>query len=225
MSADEILALIFGEYTVIPSNPTKPTTPTDPEPTTPTEPTEPELPFGDVDKDHMFYEDIKYVYENNLMQGNGSGFLPENIITRGELVTVLYRVEGTPVVTGESTFGDVANGKYYTEAVIWAAENGIVLGGNDGNFHPDETITREQLVAILYRYAQYKGCDVSVGEDTNILSYTDFDQISEYAIPAFQWACGAGIVNGTSASTLSPKGGANRGQIAAVLHRYCVWIG
>ena len=78
---------------------------------------------------------------------------------------------------------------------------------------------------ILYRYAQYKGCDVSVGEDTNILSYTDAAQVAEYAIPAFQWAVGAGIINGTTASTLSPKGSATRGQVAAILHRYCEWIG
>ena len=81
------------------------------------------------------------------------------------------------------------------------------------------------MAAILYRYAQYKGCDVSVGEDTNILSYTDVAQVASYAVPAFQWAVGAGIINGTTATTLSPKGSATRGQVAAILHRYCEWIG
>ena len=98
-------------------------------------------------------------------------------------------------------------------------------GYADGTFRPDQTISREQMAAILYRYAQYKGCDVSVGEDTNLLSYTDAAQVASYAVPAFQWAVGAGIINGTTASTLSPKGSATRGQVAAILHRYCEWIG
>ena len=109
--------------------------------------------------------------------------------------------------------------------MAWAAEHGIVSGVSDSAFAPNGAITREQLAVMLYRYAQYKGCDVSVGEDTNILSYTDAAQVAEYAIPAFQWAVGAGIINGTTASTLSPKGSATRGQVAAILHRYCEWIG
>ena len=98
-------------------------------------------------------------------------------------------------------------------------------GYADGTFRPDQTISREQMTAILYRYAQYKDCDVSVGEDTNILSYTDAAQVATYAVPAFQWAVGAGIINSTTATTLSPKGSATRGQVAAILHRYCEWIG
>ena len=109
--------------------------------------------------------------------------------------------------------------------VATAVANGIVNGYADGTFQPDQTISREQMAAILYRYAQYKGCDVSVGEDTNIISYTDVAQVASYAVPAFQWAVGAGIINGTTASTLSPKGSATRGQVAAILHRYCEWIG
>ena len=109
--------------------------------------------------------------------------------------------------------------------VATAAANGIVNGYADGTFQPDQTISREQMAAILYRYAQYKGCDVSVGEDTNLLSYTDVAQVASYAVPAFQWAVGAGIINGTTATTLSPKGSATRGQVAAILHRYCEWIG
>ena len=145
--------------------------------------------------------------------------------TRGMIATILYRMEGEPAVKNASSFKDVADGMFYTKAVAWAAANGIVNGYADGTFQPDQTISREQMAAILYRYAQYKGCDVSVGEDTNILSYTDAAQVAEYAIPAFQWAVGAEIINGTTASTLSPKGSATRGQVAAILHRYCEWIG
>ena len=195
-------------------------------PSTPAGPTEPEFPFKDVTTDHPFYEDIKYVYEKGLMQGVSEDiFQSATTTTRGMIATILYRMEGEPAVKNASSFRDVADGMYYTKAVAWAAANGIVNGYADGTFQPDQTISREQMAAILYRYAQYKGCDVSVGEDTNILSYTDATQVAEYAIPAVQWAVGAGIINGTTATTLSPKGSATRGQVAAILHRYCEWIG
>ena len=195
-------------------------------PSTPAEPAAPELPFTDVTTDHPFYEDIKYVYEKGLMQGVSEDiFQSATTTTRGMIATILYRMEGEPAVKNASSFKDVADGMFYSNAVAWAAANGIVNGYADGTFQPDQTISREQMAAILYRYAQYKGCDVSVGEDTNILSYTDAAQVAEYAIPAFQWAVGAGIINGTTASTLSPKGSATRGQVAAILHRYCEWIG
>ena len=195
-------------------------------PSTPAGPTEPEFPFKDVTTDHPFYEDIKYVYEKGLMQGVSEDiFQSATTTTRGMIATILYRMEGEPAVKNASSFKDVADGMFYSNAVAWAAANGIVNGYADGTFRPDQTISREQMAAILYRYAQYKGCDVSVGEDTNILSYTDVAQVAEYAIPAFQWAVGAGIINGTTASTLSPKGSATRGQVAAILHRYCEWIG
>lgn len=116
---------------------------------------------------------------------------------------------------------DVADGTWCTDAVAWAAEHEIVGGYGDGMFGHNDPVTREQLTAILYRYTVYKGYDVSVGESTNILSYADFDAISEYAIPAMQWACGAGVINGTSESTLSPKGEATRAQIATMLQRFC----
>ena len=195
-------------------------------PSTPTEPEKPELPFTDVTTDHPFYEDIKYVYEKGLMQGVSEDiFQSATTTTRGMIATILYRMEGEPAVKNASSFRDVADGMYYSNAVAWAAANGIVNGYADGTFQPDQTISREQMAAILYRYAQYKGCDVSVGEDTNILSYTDAAQVASYAVPAFQWAVGAGIINGTTATTLSPKGSATRGQVAAILHRYCEWIG
>ena len=176
--------------------------------------------------DHPFYEDIQYVYEKGLMQGVSEDIFQSGATTtRGMIATILYRMEGEPAVSGSNPFPDVADGSYCDDATIWAAGCGVVKGYADGTFRPDQTISREQMAAILYRYAQYKGCDVSVGEDTNILSYTDAAQVATYAVPAFQWAVGAGIINGTTATTLSPKGSATRGQVAAILHRYCEWIG
>ena len=215
------VTLTLKDEVVVPVGPTEPS-----KPSTPAEPTTPEFPFKDVTTDHPFYEDIKYVYEKGLMQGVSEDiFQSATTTTRGMIATILYRMEGEPAVKNASSFKDVADGMYYTKAIAWAAANGIVNGYADGTFQPDQTISREQMAAILYRYAQYKGCDVSVGEDTNILSYTDAAQVAEYAIPAFQWAVGAGIINGTTATTLSPKGSATRGQVAAILHRYCEWIG
>ena len=212
------VTLTLKDEVVVPVGPT--------EPSKPSTPTEPEFPFKDITTDHPFYEDIQYVYEKGLMQGVSEDiFQSATTTTRGMIATILYRMEGEPAVKNASSFRDVADGMYYSKAVAWAAANGIVNGYADGTFQPDQTISREQMAAILYRYAQYKGCDVSVGEDTNILSYTDAAQVAEYAIPAFQWAVGAGIINGTTASTLSPKGSATRGQVAAILHRYCEWIG
>ena len=215
------VTLTLKDEVVVPVGPSEPS-----KPSTPTEPTTPEFPFKDIGKDHPFYEDIKYVYEKGLMQGVSEDiFQSATTTTRGMIATILYRMEGEPAVKNASSFRDVADGMYYTKAVAWAAANGIVNGYADGTFQPDQTISREQMAAILYRYAQYKGCDVSVGEDTNILSYTDAAQVASYAVPAFQWAVGAGIINGTTATTLSPKGSATRGQVAAILHRYCEWIG
>ena len=215
------VTLTLKDEVVVPVGPTEPS-----KPSTPTEPEKPSFPFKDVTTDHPFYEDIKYVYEKGLMQGVSEDiFQSATTTTRGMIATILYRMEGEPAVKNASSFRDVADGMYYTKAIAWAAANGIVNGYADGTFQPDQTISREQMAAILYRYAQYKGCDVSVGEDTNILSYTDAAQVASYAVPAFQWAVGAGIINGTTATTLSPKGSATRGQVAAILHRYCEWIG
>ena len=223
----EQVTLKLRDTAVIPSDPGTPSQPSNPSnPGTPTTPDKPELPFKDVTTGHPFYEDIKYVYEKGMMQGVSADLFDSGATTtRGMIVTILYRMENEPAVNGAASFKDVADGMYYSKAVAWAAANGVVTGYSDGTFRPDQVISREQMAAILYRYAKYKGCDVSVGENTNILSYTDVSQVSEYAIPAFQWAAGAGIINGTSATTLSPKGSATRGQVAAILHRYCEWIG
>ena len=183
-----------------------------------------ELPFTDVGRGDWFFDDVRYVYETGLMNGvSATRFAPYGSTTRGMIVTILYRMEGQPSVSRDCPFTDVASGSYYERAITWAAANGIVTGHSSTIFAPDASITREQLAAILYRYAVYKGLDVSVGENTNILSYEDFASLSEYAIPAMQWACGAGVLYGFGGSLL-PDAPANRLQAAAILHRFCVNI-
>ena len=165
---------------------------------------------------------MSYVYENGLMTGtSATTFAPDMTTTRSMVATILWRLEGSPVVDYAMTFTDVDSSTWYTEAVRWAASEGIITGYGNGNFGPNDSITREQMATMLYRYAQYKGYDVSVGENTNILSYTDFAELGEYAVAAMQWAVGAGIINGTSASTLSPRGNATRAEVAVILMRYC----
>ena len=184
------------------------------------------LPFGDVDDGDWFADAVRFVYENGMLNGvSETDFAPHAATSRSMIVTILYRLEGEPVVDYAMGFTDVAGDAYYAEAVRWAASEGIVGGYGGGLFGSDDAVTREQLAVILYRYAVYKGYDVSIGEDTNILSYDDFADLSEYAIPAMQWACGAGIVNGTSESTLTPQGEATRAQVAAMLMRFVEAIG
>ena len=180
-----------------------------------------ELPFIDVRGDDWFYDDVAYVYENGLMNGTSeTTFSPYISTTRGMIVTILYRMEGKPAVFEACPFTDVKAGAYYERAIVWAAENGIVKGYGNGCFGPDDQITREQMAAILYRYAKNRGLDVSVGENTNILSYDDVLDISEYAVPAMQWACGAQIIHGAD-GRLTPGAKATRAQVAAILHRFC----
>lgn len=184
------------------------------------------LPFGDVDDGDWFADAVRFVYENGMMNGTGNTtFAPDATTSRSMIVTILYRLEGEPVVDDAMDFTDVAGDAYYAEAVRWAASEGIVGGYGGGLFGSDDAVTREQLAVILYRYAVYKGYDVSIGEDTNILSYTDFADLSEYAIPAIQWACGAGVITGVTDATLVPQGEATRAQVAAMLMRFCEAIG
>lgn len=184
------------------------------------------LPFDDVDDGDWFADAVRFVYENGMMNGvSETDFAPHATTSRSMIVTILYRLEGEPVVDYAMDFTDVAGDAYYAEAVRWAASEGIVGGYGGGLFGSDDAVTREQLAVILYRYAVYKGYDVSIGEDTNILSYADFADLSEYAIPAMQWVCGSGIVNGTSESTLTPQGEATRAQVAAMLMRFVEAIG
>ena len=178
-------------------------------------------PFTDVAAGAWYVDAVQYVYEKGMMNGtSATSFSPDETTTRGMIVTMLHRLENEPSATA-SDFTDVAAGAYYADAVAWAAANGVVNGISETAFAPETAITREQMAAILYRYAQLKGYDVSVGEDTNILSYTDAGQISEYAIPAMQWACGAGLIQGNTATTLNPKGNATRAEVATILMRFC----
>ena len=184
------------------------------------------LPFGDVDDGDWFADAVQFVYENGMMNGvSETDFAPHATTSRSMIVTILYRLEGEPVVDYAMDFTDVAGDAYYAEAVRWAASEGIVGGYGGGLFGSEDAVTREQLAVILYRYAVYKGYDVSIGEDTNILSYTDFADLSEYAIPAMQWACGAGVITGVTDATLVPQGTATRAQCAAMLMRFCEAIG
>lgn len=177
--------------------------------------------FNDVSANDWFASAVDYVTGKGMMNGTADNtFSPKANTTRGMIVTVLYRLENQPS-TSAASFTDVASGAYYANAVAWANANGIVSGYGSGKFGPNDKVTREQLAAILYRYAQYKKYDVSVGEDTNILSYDDAQSISSYAIPAIQWACGAGVVTGKSGSKLDPKGNATRAEVAAMLMRFC----
>ena len=178
--------------------------------------------FTDLNVNAWYHDGVHFCIDEGLMEGYGGGlFGPNDTLSRAQLCQIVYNMEGQPAVTGGSVFDDVADGAWYADAVTWAAENGIVGGYGNGKYGPDDPITREQLAAILWRYAKYKGYDVSVGEDTNILSYTDVADLSEYAIPAMQWACGACVIEGVTDSTLVPQGDATRAQAAAMLQRFC----
>ena len=180
------------------------------------------LPFTDVAKDSPAYDDIKYAYDNGILIGLSDTTFGENIpLTRGMIVTVLCRMEGKVQVNTFGTFTDVPAGEWYSDAVEWAASHDIVLGYGDGTFGPMDDVTREQLAAILFRYAQYKGYDVSVGEDTNILSYYDAFTWGQWAVPALQWACGAGVIEDSPLGMLRPTEPATRGEIALAIHVFC----
>ena len=175
--------------------------------------------FSDVKTSDWFYDDVRYVCENGLMNGTGSGtFSPKATTTRGMIVTILYRLSGEPAVSGVCPFGDVAAGKYYEKAITWAAENKIVSGYADGTFGPDNAITREQLAAILYRYAKLKGYDTS--KSNKLDSFKDADKVSSWAVEAMQWANAEGLINGKGNSMLDPQGKATRAETAAILMRF-----
>lgn len=180
--------------------------------------------FGDLTAAAWYHDGVHYCLENGLMRGvSGGKFLPDGSTTRAQLVTVLWRLEGSPETTGAVRFGDTAGGAWYTEAVRWAAGCGVVKGYDNGCFGPNDAVTREQMAAILYRYAQHKGYDVSAGEDTNILSFNDAFAVSEYAIPAMQWACGSGMVRGIAQKggmALAPRDTTTRVQTATLLMRF-----
>ena len=177
------------------------------------------MPFSDVSDAEWYYEYVKYAYANKLMQGTSDAeFSPEEILTRSMFVTILYRLENQPSVTKNAVFTDVSDGEWYTSAVDWAVANGIVFGLSDTEFGTDEPLLREQLAAMIMRYAKYKGYDVSSGDD--ILSYDDYADISEYAVPAIRFAVGSKILSGKTDKTINPSDTATRAEIAAVMTRF-----
>ena len=176
-------------------------------------------PFTDVNTDDWFAEAVQYMLDNEMMNGTSATmFGPNTTTTRGMIVTILYRLEGEPDAAA-SNFTDVASNMYYADAINWAAANGIVNGVSETSFAPDNQITREQMAAILYRYAQFKGYDVSASN--SLTNYTDASQISEYATTAMQWANAEGLITGRTSTTLAPQGTATRAEVATILMRFC----
>ena len=176
-------------------------------------------PFTDVSEKDWFYGDVMFVYENGLMLGTSKTlFSPHGTATRGMMATILWRMEGSPAPKGKNSFTDVEAGKWYADAITWTAENGIFAGYGKDKFGPDDPITREQLAAIFYRYADYKGYDLTV--KGNLDTFKDADKITDYAKTAMQWAVGSGLMKGKSGNLLDPQGTATRAEIAAMLHRF-----
>lgn len=176
------------------------------------------FPFEDVKDSDWFYEDVKYVYEEGLMNGiEETVFAPNDSTSRGMIVTILYRLEHEPETWEINPFDDVEHGKYYEKAITWANANGIVKGYGNGKFGPNDSITREQLAAILYRYAQYKGYDISSIEDLS--KFIDYDEISHWATDALSWASADKLLVGKENNVLDPGGNAERCHVATVLRK------
>lgn len=180
-----------------------------------------EFPYTDVTADEWFFDDVRYVWDNGLIDGvTEDTFEPKANVTRAVLIEALWRAEGRPEAESAGLFTDVAEDNAFAGAIAWAKETGIANGYDDGRFGIDDVVTREQTAAFLYRYAQYKKMDVSVGEDTNILSFDDIDTASEYAIPALCWACGADILRGDGNGCLRPADTVTRAELSAQLNRF-----
>ena len=176
-------------------------------------------PFTDVSEKDWFYNDAMFVYKNGLMLGTSKTlFSPHGTVTRGMMATILWRMEGSLAPKGENSFTDVEAGRWYADAITWTAENGIFAGYSKDKFGPDDPITREQLTAIFYRYADYKGYKLTV--TGNLDKFEDADKITDYAKTVMQWAVGNGLIKGKSETLLDPQGTATRAEIAAMLHRF-----
>ena len=177
--------------------------------------------FTDLDKSSWYHDGVHWAIENGVMNGVGNDrFEPSGTTSRGMIVTMLYRMEGEPASDYAMTFRDVEDGKWYAEAVRWAADNGIVNGYSDDAFGPNDPVTREQIVTILLRYARYKGVDTEAGELKPLEGFDDTRDISDWAVKAFRWAVDAGIIQGTGGGKISPKLDASRAQVATMLMRY-----
>lgn len=179
-------------------------------------------PFADVNAGDWFYRDVLFSYEKGLMSGmDAAAFAPYANTTRAQIAVIFYRMEGSPAVEGENSFADVVRGSgtaWFYDAVTWAQQNGIMGGYDNSSFAPNDPITREQLAAIFYRYAQYKGYDTTQG-GMAIREFGDYESISDYAMSAMAWAVNTGLVKGDS-NLLYPNGTATRAEIAAMLHRF-----
>lgn len=174
--------------------------------------------FKDVKKNDWFYNDIEYVYDNNIIRGYGNGnYGPYDNLTRYMFVVILHRLENEPVVSYKSNFIDVSKNNWYKKAVDWAVQNKIVYGYGDNTFKPNKNITREEFITMLYRYAKYKGVDMSA--NTDITSYSDYNQIGTYAREAVKWSVSKKIVYGSN-NKIKPKDNITRAETAAIIHRY-----
>ena len=179
-------------------------------------------PFTDVHPDDWFYEAVMFVYQNNLMNGtSATTFSPNDATTRAQIAAIFYRMAGNPAVDGKNSFTDVPYGPgttWYYDAVTWAQKNGILAGYEDGTFHPDDPITREQLAMVFYNYAKFKGYNITANGDLS--AFTDAGDISAWAQEAMKWAVGSGLMNGKDNGIIDPKGTATRAEVAAMLHKF-----
>lgn len=177
------------------------------------------ISYNDVTAGDWFTRDVIYVTLTGLMNGTGDGFSPNNNINRAQLVTVLYRMAGQPEVTGENPFTDVPDGQWYTDAVLWAAENNITDGTSETTFSPNDALTREQMATFLYRFADFE-TEEPIEITGDLSGYTDADLVADYAVDAMTWAVGEGVISGIGNNTLAPDNTASRAQMATVLTRY-----
>lgn len=177
------------------------------------------ISYNDVTAGDWFTSDVIYVTLTGLMNGTGDGFSPNNNINRAQLVTVLYRMAGEPEVTGENPFTDVPDGQWYTDAVLWAAENGITDGTSETTFSPNNPLTREQMATFFYRFADFE-TEEPIEVTGDLSGYTDADLVADYAVDAMTWAVGEGVISGIGNNTLAPDNTASRAQMATVLTRY-----
>ena len=174
--------------------------------------------YSDVSASAWYADAVAYVTDKGMMEGDSGKFMPLDKLTRSQMAQVLFNLEGKKSVNYALTFGDMNGTEWYAEAVRWAASEQIVNGYDNGNFGPNDPITREQLVTVLYRYARYKGLDTATTEE-NLTSFADAAQVSGYAVSAMNWAVGAGVINGTD-SGLAPKATATRAEVAQILMNF-----
>ena len=181
-------------------------------------------PFADAAPTAWYHDGVHYCIEKGLMHGiSADKFLPDGSVTRAQLAAILWRLEGNPAPVSAADFSDAADGAWYAEAVRWAAGSGVVKGYADGRFRPNDAVTREQMATLLYRFAEYKGYDVSIGGDTDILRFTDGAAVGGYAVPAMRWACGSGLMTGAQRDggmALAPRDTTTRVQTATLLTRF-----